>query len=207
MKPTYFLLAATLCAAALPAGAQSGASTPSITPNSPVPVPQSLKLGKDAQPGAVLTDKAAYKRGQPVRLTFRVTNTSDKPVRYQFPSGQRFDAFVKNEAGAEIWKWSEGRMFAQSLRAVSLPPGKSLVYTAVWNGRDRAGRPAPSGKYTVSANLTTENRPAITGGVALDTSRDPNNMSIPTKTPAELGHVRPISAAPQVSAEKTVMIR
>jgi hypothetical protein len=88
-----------------------------------------------------------------VRLVFHVTNPSDRPVVLEFSSGQRYDFAVRNADGAEVWRWSAARSFAQSLGTETIPPGGSLDYHAVWESGDVVG------SYTAIAQLTALNHP------------------------------------------------
>jgi hypothetical protein len=192
----------------LPAFAQGGAGTPPLTLNSNTnaPLSQVLKLPRGALPGTLRTDKPRYKRGRPVHLTFHIRNTSGKAVSYNFSTGQKYDVVVTNAAGAEVWDWAKGRVFTQNLSSVSLKPGKSLIYSVVWNGADQAGRNVKSGTYTLTAHLTSDTHLAVTGGVVVNNDRDPNNMGTPTQTPADTGAVRQIDTAPTVTARMTIVI-
>lgn len=208
MKPVFLLIAsATLSAAALPAFAQTSAGTPPLSANRIPPISQVLKLPGSAQPGTLTTQKASYKSGQAVRMTFKVVNKSGKAVTYNFGSGQRFDVTATNAAGTQVWDWASGKLFSQNLSSLLVAPGKALSYSAVWNGRGTSGHPLPPGVYTLSAHLTSDNRPAITGGVVVNTDPDPDNMGIPTRTPAGSGAIRQVAPAPQVSAKTTITIK
>ena len=208
MKPVVLLLSVGLSAGlALPASAQNGAGTPPLTPNMTVPLPQALKVQSNAQPGTLTTSQALYRPGQPVRMTFRVVNTSGKAVTYNFGTGQRYDFTAASADGTQVWDWAQGKRFNQNLSVVHLAPGKSLTYTALWNGRNLSGRPIAPGTYMLSAHLTSNNQPAITGGVVVNTDPDPTNMGQPTRTPAESGTIRQVAPAAQVSAKTTVVIR
>lgn len=83
----------------------------------------------------------------------------------------------------------------------------SQTFTAVWNGRNSQGSPFAAGTYTIKARLTSDNHPAVTGGVLVNIENDPNNMGIPTKTPADTGAIQQINVTPPVSASKTIVIR
>jgi len=208
MKPVFLSTAAALFAAvALPALAQNDAGTPPLSPNMTTPLPQVLKLPGTAQTGTLTTSRAAYKSGRPVRMTFKAVNTSGKSVTYNFGSGQRYDITAANAAGTQVWSWSQGKLFTQNLSSLSIAPGKALAYQAVWNGRDASGRPIPPGVYTLSAHLTSNNQPAITGGVIVNTDPDPNNLGVATRTPAESGTIRQVAPAAQVSAKTTITIK
>ncbi len=206
-RPTILTTAVLLALSALPALAQSGAGTPPMNPNNTGLLPDALKVTPPAQPGTLTVSKSQVKSGRPVRMTFTVVNTSGHPVTYNFSTGQRFDVTAANAAGTAVWDWAAPKRFSQNLASLSLPPGKSLIYRAVWNGRDSSGRPVPPGAYTLSAHLTSDNRPAITGGVIVNTDPDPTNMGTATRTPAEAGTIRQVAPAAQVSAKTTVVIK
>lgn len=210
MKPVLFSLCALAAVSlALPAFAQSGAGTPPLTPdfNTNAPLPQSLHLSGNSQRATVTTDKAVYRRGQSVRVTFRITNPTGKAVTYNFATSQKYDITVQNSAGVVLWDWAQGRMFSQNLTAVTINSHSSQVFLALWNEHDQKGRSVPSGAYTITAKLLSDNRPAITGGVIVNTDRDPNNMGSPTQTPAVTGAIRQIDVASPVSARKTILIK
>ena len=208
MKPAFLLAVAGLCAlGALPLLAQTDAGTPPINPNNTGSLPDALKVTPAAQPGTLTVGKPQIKSGQSVRITFQVVNTSSKAVIYNFSTGQRFDVTATNAAGTAVWNWAANKRFSQNLASLSLPPGKSLTYRVVWNGRDLSGHPVPPGPYTLSAHLTSDNRPAITGGVVVNTDPDPTNMGQSTRTPADSGAIRQVDPAAQVSAKATVTIK
>lgn len=210
MKPDMLLLSglAALSLAA-PLLAQGGAGTPPLTPNSNTnaPLPQVLRLpGSDPVQGRVATDKPRYRRGQSVHIRFSVVNTSKKAVTYNFPTSQKYDLTIKDARGVEVWDWAKSRVFSQNLTAVTLPPGKPVVYILLWNGADQAGRNVKPGVYTLMARLTSQNRPAVTGGVVVNNDRDPNNMGMPTQTPADTGAIRQVDTTPPVSVSKMIVI-
>ena len=84
-----------------------------------------------------------------VMFVFTVTNTGDERVELQFSDACTAD-FALEDDGDEIWRFSEGRMFAQVLSSETLAPGESTVYEAEWSD------PAP-GEYTATAELQAQN--------------------------------------------------
>ncbi len=186
----YVLALASLLVSGVPVFAQTDAGTPPMNPNNTGSLPDTLKVTPAAQPGTLTAAKPQIKPGQPVLMTFQVINTSSKVVTYNFPTGQRYDITAANAAGKAVWNWAAGRVFTENLASLKVAPGKSLVYQATWNGRDLSGHPVPPGVYTLSAHLTSNNRPSITGGVVVNTDPDPTNMGQPTRTPAEAGTIR-----------------
>ena len=73
-----------------------------------------------------------------------------------FPSAQRYDIRVRNEAGEVVYQWSEGVGFAQVAATVALD--REVEYRQEIPLRKRDGQRLESGIYTVEAWLTTENR-------------------------------------------------
>ena len=207
MKHAFLLAAVVFSFGVLPALAQTDAGTPPPTPNTNAPLPDALKVTPPAQPGALTVGKPQIKPGQSVRMTFQIVNTSGKAVIYNFSTGQRFDVTATNAAGTAVWSWAANKRFSQNLASLSLTPGKSFTYRAVWNGRDLSGRPVPPGAYTLSAHLTSDNLPSVTGGVVVNTAPDPTNMGEATRTPAEAGTIRQVDPAAQVSAKATVVVK
>ena len=55
---------------------------------------------------------AVDRAGTSVRLTLR--NTTGTPLELEFGSGQTFDVAVRDEAGKDVWVWSDGRNFTQA---------------------------------------------------------------------------------------------
>ena len=89
-----------------------------------------------------------------VELALSVENAGDEPVTLAFPDARRaeFVARVDDEGDGvddsdeEAWRWSRGRLFAQSLGEVTLRPGEGRTFEATWEG------PEP-GTYRIEAEL------------------------------------------------------
>jgi hypothetical protein len=87
-----------------------------------------------------------------VRLALQVVNQSPRRLEIDFPNGQTRDFVVYNTAGREVWRWSRGRLFTQTVQNKFLAAGDTVVYEERW---DRA---AP-GQYTAVATLRSRNFP------------------------------------------------
>ena len=85
-----------------------------------------------------------------VTFTFTVTNDGDDPVDLSFSDAQTHDVTVL-DGGNEVWRWGEGRMFAQMLQSETLDPGESVTYEVEWSD------PSP-GDYEAAATLTAHNQ-------------------------------------------------
>jgi hypothetical protein len=100
-----------------------------------------------------ITATLDVKVGDDVKFSFRVTNTSTKRVELRFPSGQTHDLTVLDTQGREVWRWSRGRMFTQSMQNKVLGASDTLTFTETWH-------PEHPGQYTAVASLLSQNHPA-----------------------------------------------
>ena len=95
--------------------------------------------------GLVLkADKETYGHGEPIKLTLHVTNRGTEPATLHFLSAQRYDVAVKNLKGQEVWRWSNGQMFAQVMGEETLQPGRRA-----WTNRITVRERFSPGRYTV----------------------------------------------------------
>lgn len=85
-----------------------------------------------------------------VRFVLHLTNSTNQPIRLEFPSSQRYDFVVRTPDGAEVWRWSADQMFAQMLSEESIPPGGSREFTAPWQPGTRAGAFVAVGRVTAN---------------------------------------------------------
>jgi len=108
------------------------------------------------------TDKVVYAAGQPIKMELCVFNRTDEKVALQFRSAQRFDFAIEDGARKKVWRWSEGRMFAQMLGQESLGPGRTqVVYNETYTGNLRGGT------YKLTGTVTASDRP-MSASVTVD---------------------------------------
>ena len=89
---------------------------------------------------SLVTDKPVYARGDPVHMSFEVSNPGATAVTLQFTSAQRFDLVIEDEAGRDVWRWSAGRLFAAVLgEEVFHTDSPRLAYEAIFSGVLDAG--------------------------------------------------------------------
>jgi hypothetical protein len=91
-----------------------------------------------------------------LRFALHVTNNTSKMLELQFPDGQTHDFVVRDFAGKEVWKWSEGRMFTSAMRSTTLKGKGQTVYAESW---DASGQ---HGSFTAVATLRSNNFPVQT---------------------------------------------
>jgi hypothetical protein len=88
-----------------------------------------------------------------VQLALRITNGDPKRVELRFPSGQTHDFVVLDTLGREIWKWSESRLFTQSMQSRVLERDETVTFAASWDPGDRHGT------YVAMVSLRSDNHP------------------------------------------------
>lgn len=90
----------------------------------------------------------------PVRMLLRVENLSPTETTLRQNSGQVYD-FAVYHGDVEVWRWSEGTFFIQSLQEQVLAPGEILSFSEDWDRKDKKGNALPPGRYTVKGWLPT----------------------------------------------------
>src|SRR6266481_2346325 len=88
------------------------------------------------------------------RFSFQVANEYRLPRTFIFFSGQQFDVEIMDQTGRVVVACSDGKLFTQSLTALSLDPGQTMTFTADVPLEDREGQQL-DGTYEVRAFLTT----------------------------------------------------
>ncbi len=96
-------------------------------------------------------DKETYGQGEPIKLTIHVINRGSEPVTLRFLSAQRYDVAVKSLEGREIWRWSDGQMFAQVMGEETLQTG-----IRVRTYRITVREYLPSGRYVVIGTIAAQ---------------------------------------------------
>ena len=117
----------------------AGCGAPPPAAQAPVlGTPDSLAMALEVEVGA-----------DSVQLTLHVTNPTRNPIPLEFGSAQRFDFMVLSAAGAEVWRWSADRAFAQVVSTDTAAADASRRYQAVWRPGQQTGR------FTVLGRLLT----------------------------------------------------
>lgn len=101
---------------------------------------------------AVRAGGRTFKSGQAIPLELVVRYGGKNPLTLNFSTSQRYDFQIESE-GKILWRWADGRMFAQVVGQFDLSPGLPEVhYRAHFRGR------LPPGHYTARGFLTTRSR-------------------------------------------------
>jgi len=129
-------------AAAIVAGSESPTTSHGRTRNT-------LPVVTNALAGTV----DAVISGRDVVFTLHVANRSARKIELDFPNGQMHDLVVLDASGHEVWRWSAGQLFTQTVRATPLDARQTISYTVRWR------RPAVRGVLTAVGTLTSNNYP------------------------------------------------
>ncbi len=120
--------------------------------DTPAPAPSAARKTGDV----IVTftvDRASYKQGEPVSLRLMARNDSAEAIDLQFLSSQQHDFVVKDGDGQVVWRWSNGRAFAQAIVERTLKPGEQLSSTASWNQRTNKKNLVEPGPYKIEAKF------------------------------------------------------
>ena len=91
-----------------------------------------------------------------LHFTLSVRNNTSKMLELRFPDGQTHDFVVKDFAGKEIWRWSQGRMFTSAMRSETLKGKGATTFEESWNPKGEHG------SFTAVALLRSNNFPVET---------------------------------------------
>jgi hypothetical protein len=82
-------------------------------------------------------------------------------VELAFPSGQSYEFLIRNEKGAIVYRWSEGKAFTMAIRNEQFAGERNYVEIL------EPANALPAGKYTAEAWLTTSGPRAFTASAPL----------------------------------------
>lgn len=88
-----------------------------------------------------------------VQFEMTLKNNTEEEKNFEFRSGQKYDIIVLDKNGAEVYKYSKGRMFTQAIQYVNLLPGKSQTWQETWDLKSN-GKKVDPGEYDVTVVLT-----------------------------------------------------
>jgi len=103
---------------------------------------------------SIMTDKMSYSVGEPIMMTIKIFNFTEEDIVFHFSTSQRYDFIIEDEKGNKIWRWSEGRMFAQMLGKESLGQhNPEVIYRAEYKDR------LSPGYYKITGIFVAKDRP------------------------------------------------
>lgn len=93
-------------------------------------------------------------KAAPFTWPIQLRNTTRDPIAVTFSTSQSVDIVLTSSAGVEVYRWSTGRFFEQSVRQVTVE-GRSSVPLDI--GDDLTA--VPPGFYEVTVSLTNTDPP------------------------------------------------
>jgi hypothetical protein len=107
-------------------------------------------------------NKLKYSVGEPIKMTLKIFNYTEEDIAFQFNTSQRYDFIIEDEEGNEIWRWSEGRIFAQMLGEEILGPSNpEVIYTAEYKDR------LSLGYYKITGIFIAQEKP-MSGSIVIE---------------------------------------
>lgn len=120
---------------------------------------ESSAVAQDPVEGAavslVVPDTVAQGVSVPIRV--RVLNTTSAPLDLYLRGREiAFDVTIIDSTGSEFWTRLEGETIPAILQLKTLAPGEVLELSHDWDQRNKRGRPAEAGVYSVRASVLTD---------------------------------------------------
>ena len=91
--------------------------------------------------------------GHHVDFSLNVTNNTAKTVELRFPNGQTHDFMVLDRNGRIVWRWSDGRIFTQTMQSKTVASSNTVTLADDWDARNAHGQ------YVAIATLKTDTHP------------------------------------------------
>ena len=82
-----------------------------------------------------------------LKVVLSVSNKSNKTVRLEFPTTQRFEILVRDNSGRQVFQWSEDQAFEAEPTIITINPREHVEYEAGVATRDLS----PGKEYVVEA--------------------------------------------------------
>lgn len=94
----------------------------------------------------------ALENSNSVQFVIKLFNNTDSGKNIEFRSSQKYEIYVMNSQGKEVYRYSRGRMFTQAIETMHLPSGESRTWKETWDYISGGKRVEP-GEYRVVVNL------------------------------------------------------
>jgi Intracellular proteinase inhibitor len=104
-------------------------------------------IASDGVVVSLIAKPMTVKKDLETLLTLTVRNTSSSAKSYSLPSSMEFDFAAFRKYSGEVWRYSSGKAFTQSITTKAIAPGVTLTYRAGWT-------PTAPGQYTVQGYFT-----------------------------------------------------
>jgi hypothetical protein len=94
-----------------------------------------------------------FRAGEPIEISFLITNCTDERVTRRYRDSQRYEVTVSSVSSTPqvIWRSSDEKTFTQEAGEETLEPGETRLAKEVWDQRSGQGVQVDPGMYNVSA--------------------------------------------------------
>jgi hypothetical protein len=88
-----------------------------------------------------------------VKLNFFLHNISEQDLKIYFGSGQKYDIYIFNQNGEEVYRWSHDKDFISAIIDMDFKKGEKLSFSEVWDYVDSDGSKVLPGRYTIKVKM------------------------------------------------------
>jgi hypothetical protein len=92
-------------------------------------------------------------KDEDIKLDFSLRNISGESMEFYFSSSQKFDIFITDNNGMEVYRWSHDKDFATAIINTKLKKDEKLSFSEVWDYKDNKGNRVIPGKYTIKVEI------------------------------------------------------
>ncbi|MFC4322347.1 BsuPI-related putative proteinase inhibitor [Litchfieldia salsa] len=85
-------------------------------------------------------------------FTITVKNTSEEDINLTFTSGQKYEIYIKDTKGVEVYRYSIDKSFIMALQDLEIKAGEEVSWQEVWDYK-QTGERVPSGEYTATVEI------------------------------------------------------
>ncbi len=143
-----------LCAAALVYACGPWVHSQTSSSSSVSPSNRSFRASTGAAaPAPIATELDLARNGARIDFALRVTNNTKKTVELRFPTARTHDIAIIDSTGKTVWRASAGRLFTQTMQALTVKSSDTLTLEDSWDSK------GAHGAYTAVALLATDSHP------------------------------------------------
>ncbi|UFU00771.1 hypothetical protein KO561_07500 [Radiobacillus kanasensis] len=120
-------------------------------PQQPSPIVEDDNESEDQNNGGIVAGEVEAKLQEvaPMQYVYTVKNQTEKTVKLEFTSSQRYDFSVETKEGKQVYLYSSTASFLQALGEETMEPAGELTYTLDLNQIDLS-----PGEYVLTAWMT-----------------------------------------------------
>ena len=144
------------------------------------------------------TNQSDYSAGEPVQMTFTMTNTSDEPASVVW--GAVNDGFIVTQGNQVVWQSNSG-VNPQFLVNDTVQPGKSLTFPGTWDGTVASDSTATTltGSFVVTNQLDPSVSASFQIGAPFPRASTYRNSLMARRAPRSISFTRSPTTAMWVS--------